>query len=131
MLKFFASERFDVNRCGPRNESIPMLPIVPQAVRANPGMVGLGLRHWLGSGVHVPGITMVSPGRLQFVLITGVNQVRNPLESRFTPSFNDPAAMLGRQTPTSWSSLQSLNCGVHGRPPLQLVMLVTLHPPTT
>src|SRR6266478_9593808 len=139
MRKFFASERFDVNRCGPRNESSPMCPSVPQAVRANPDMVGLGLAHWLGSGVHVPGINMLSPGMVQVLLATGsvkvvnvgVNQVRNPFASLLRPSFNAPAATSGRQTPTSWSRPQSLNCGVHGRPPLQLVMLVTLHPPMT
>src|SRR6267143_2134792 len=125
MRKFLASERFDVNRCGPRKESKPMLPSVPQAVRANPDMVGLGWAHWLGSGVHVPGINILSPGMLQVFLVTGsvkvvnvgVNQVRNPFASLLRPSFNDPEAMLGRQTPTSWSRPQSLFCLVIRRPP--------------
>src|SRR5690348_16375766 len=102
MRKFFASERFDVNRCGPRNESIPMLPSVPQAVRAKPGMVGLALLHWLGSGAHGlvgVGRTMLSPLQPAEV-VTGVNHVRNPFASRFTPSLSDPEALSGRQTPT-------------------------------
>src|SRR6267154_760124 len=116
MLKFFASERFDGNRGGPRNESKPMFPSVQQAVRANPPMVGLGLVHWLGSGLHVPGRYMPSPLRVQvlvgsvgsgIVVKTGVNQVRFPFESRFVPSLSDPEPMLGRQMLVFSSSLQA------------------------
>src|SRR5439155_1750622 len=108
--KFFASKRFDVNRCGPRNESNPMLPRVPAAGREKPGPVAPLVAN---SGI-------------------GVNQVRNPLESLFTPRGNEPEARLGRQTLlTSSSEPQSLWLGVHGRPPLQSVMLVSLHPPMT
>src|ERR1700687_161662 len=107
MRKFFASERFDVNRCGPRNESYPMFPSVPQAGRENPAMVGRAMLHWLGLDLHVPGVNKVSPGRVQvlvgsvgsgIVVKTGVNQVRFPPESRFAPSLSAPAPMLGRQT---------------------------------
>src|SRR6266700_3915777 len=108
MGKFFASERFEVNRCGPRNESIPMLPSVPQAGRENPPTVGLVWAHWLGSGTHPgPGRTMLSPAQ-PAEEAAGVNQVRNPLASLFTPSASPPEPLLGRQTPTSWSELQSL-----------------------
>src|SRR5205807_5270328 len=140
MRKFFASDRFEVKRCGPRNESYPMFPSVPQAGRENPAMVGLAMLHWLGSDLHEPAAIKVSPGMIKvlvgsvgsgIVVKTGVNQVRFPFESRFGPSLNDPEALSGRQTPTSWSRPQSPNCGVHGRPPLQLVILVTLHPPMT
>ena len=102
-----------------------MLPSVPQAGRENPAMVGRVMLHWLGSDLHVPGVIKVSPGMVQvlvgsvgsgIVVKTGVNQVRFPFESRFGPSLNDPEALSGRQTPTSWSRPQSLNCGVHGSP---------------
>src|SRR2546426_9662917 len=86
MGKFFASDIFEVKRCGPRNEAIPMLPSVPAAGRENPGPVAPLVA---SSGI-------------------GVNQVRNPLESLFTPSANAPEPLLGRQTLTSWSEPQSL-----------------------
>src|SRR6267142_5559563 len=104
MGKFFASERFDVNKCGPRKESNPMLPSVPAAGREN----------------DPPVAPLVASSE------TGVNQVRNPLESLLTLRGNEPEDRSGRQTPTSWSEPQSLWLGVHGRPPLQLVMLVSL-----
>src|SRR6267378_2935933 len=117
MRKFFASERFDVNRCGPRNGSYPLFPSVPQAGRENPGMVGLATLHWLGSDLHVPGVNKVSPGMVQvlvgsvgsgIVVKTGVNQVRFPFESRFLPSLSDPEPMLGRQMLVFSSSPQAL-----------------------
>src|SRR5215469_672608 len=84
--KFFASERLDVNRCGPRKESMPMLPSVPAAGRENtPPVAPL----------------VVNSG-------TGVNHVRNPLESLLTPREKEPDARLGRHTPTSSSEPQSL-----------------------
>src|SRR5215467_6947489 len=86
MRKFFASDRFDVNRCGPRKESIPILPSVPAAGRANPPPVAPLVAN---SGI-------------------GVNHVRFPAESLFTPRGNEPEARSGRQTPTSWSEPQSL-----------------------
>src|SRR6267378_7849337 len=108
MRKFFASDRFDVNRCGPRNESYPLLPSVPQAGRENPGVVGLATVHWLGSDLHPgPGRVMLSPGQPAAVR-TGVNQVRFPLESRFAPRLSAPAPMLGRQMLVFSSSLQAL-----------------------
>src|SRR6266478_388940 len=106
MRKFFASDRFEVKRCGPRNESYPMFPSVPQAGRENPAMVGRAMLHWLGADLHVPGVISVSPGIVQvlvgsvgsgIVVKTGVNQVRFPLESRFAPSLSDPEPLLGRQ----------------------------------
>src|SRR5437879_3429163 len=73
--KFFASDIFEVNTRGPRNEFTPMLPSVPLAGRANmPPVAPL----------------VASSG-------TGVNQVRNPLESLLTPRGNEPEAGLGRQ----------------------------------
>src|SRR5882672_4273449 len=108
MRKFFASERFEVKRCGPRNESYPLLPSVPQAGRENPGMVGLATLHWLGSDLHPgPRRVMLSPGQPAAVR-TGVNQVRFPFESRFLPSLSDPEPMLGRQMLVSSSSPQEL-----------------------
>src|SRR5690349_9612041 len=86
MRKFFASDRFEVKRCGPRNVSYPMFPSVPAAGRENPGPVDPLV---INSGI-------------------GVNQVRNPFESLFTPRENGPEARLGRQTPTSSSEPQSL-----------------------
>src|SRR2546421_1383254 len=79
--KSFASERFEVNRCGPRNESNPMLPSVPAPGREKDPLVA------------------------PFVASTGigVNQVRNPFVSLFTPRENEPEALFGRQTPTSSS----------------------------
>src|ERR1700737_4273403 len=108
MVKFFASDISEVTECGPRNESYPILPSVPFAGRAN-------------APPDAPGANSA----------IGVNQVRFPPASRFTPSENEPEARLGRHTPTSWSSPHLLYWGVHGRPPLQLVMLVTLQPPIT
>src|SRR6266566_1562724 len=109
MRKFFASERFDVNRCGPRNGSYPMFPSVPQAGRENPAMVGLAMVHWLGSDLHVvePGRIMLSPGQ-PAEEIAGVNQVRFPFESRFAPSLSDPEPLLGRQMLVFSSSVQLL-----------------------
>src|SRR5438067_2038611 len=83
--KFFATDRFDVNRCGPRNESNPMLPIVPAAGRENP-----------------------PPDPPTPIVGIGANQVRNPFESLLTPSANEPDARFGRHTPTSSSWLQLL-----------------------
>src|ERR1700730_4701400 len=98
MRKFFASERFEVNRCGPRNESNPMLPSVPQSGRANPAMVGLARVHWL---TPTGGVRLSPPG-------TDLNQVMFPCASLLAPMSNDPEPLLGRQTPTSWSLSQSL-----------------------
>src|SRR5439155_22563878 len=98
MRKFFASDRFEVKRCGPRNESYPLFPRVPQAGRENPAMVGLAMQHWLGSDLPEPAALKVRSGMIQvlvgsvgsgIVLKTGVNQVRCPLESRFAPSLSD------------------------------------------
>src|ERR1700693_3802996 len=85
MRKFFASERFDVNRCGPRNESYPMLPSVPAAGRAN----------------DPPVAPLVASTGI------GVNQVRKPLESLLAPRENEPDARSGRQMLTYSSALHS------------------------
>src|SRR5215467_9722315 len=84
--KFFASDRLDVNRCGPRNASYPMLPMVPAAGRLNTPPVAPLVAN---SGIDV-------------------NHVRFPPESLFTPSGNEPEARLGRQMLTSSSAPQSL-----------------------
>src|SRR5712692_2543546 len=86
MRKFFASERFEVNRCGPRNESKPMLPSVPAAGREN-------------APPEPP--TASGVGR-------GVNQWRFETELPVTPRGNEPDARLGRQSPTSSSRLHWL-----------------------
>src|SRR5437762_12938040 len=80
--KLFASERFDVNRCGPRNESNPTLPRVPAAGREKPGPVA--------PLVATSGI--------------GVNRVRNPLESVFALRGHEPEAPWGRPTLLTSSS---------------------------
>src|SRR5690242_16039235 len=86
MRKSFASDRSEVKRCGPVNESNPMLPSVPAVGREN-----------------------TPPDPPTPIVGIGVNQLTKPVVgSLFTPRENDPEARLGRQTPTSSSALQPL-----------------------
>src|ERR1700730_84788 len=47
------------------------------------------------------------------------------------PTWKEPDVMSGRQTPASCSAPHSPKLGVQGKPLLQLVVLLSCHPPTT
>src|SRR6266567_2873422 len=118
ILKFLAIARSEKNTCGPRNELRPMLPIVPQAGRANPVPVG---RATVQKSVPA-GAVIASAG-------IGVNQTKLPAESLFAPKLKEPLPLFGRQGPASLSWSHSPYLGVQGRPPLQLLVLVNCQPP--
>src|SRR3954471_4204114 len=65
------------------------------------------------------------------MLATGVkNGCMCLMGSNFpAPTWKDPDPLLGRQTPTSSSPPHSPKVGVHGKPLLQLVVLVICQPP--
>src|SRR5260370_39476130 len=63
--------------------------------------------------------------------VTGVNQVRFPLESRCKPVLIDfPGSRSGRQAPASETSLQGPREGVKGKPPPQSEVFGICQPPT-
>src|SRR5436853_6548405 len=102
-----------------------MLPMVPQAGRAyGPELVPARLHTSVPTG-NALGSTMRG---------TGVKKVRVWFtgSSGPTPNFIEPFALFGRHGPLpSKKAPHSLILGVHGRPLLQLVVLLTCQPPIT
>src|SRR2546425_8283452 len=103
----------------------------PQAGRATGPAVGRASRQESFWPVMLVGERGIS-GSAWSKDVTGVNQVRFPLESRCRPVLIDcPDRRSGRQGPASEISLQCPSDGVKGRPPLQLDVFEICQPPIT
>src|SRR5580692_6429307 len=122
MGKFLATDKSEKNALGPKNVSIPAFPIAPQAGSAKCPEVGRAMVQ-----VSCPifaGLRLYASGA------TGTKSTHVPFTLR-GPTLNPwPLTKSGRHGPVSSIKPHSPIEAVHGKPLLQLSVLVSCQPPT-